>query len=143
MLKDFNNLQMQKGNDILSKYIEETKKIIECLKQHNHFKWFESSGAMEELDKVTPETLPNYEIVVQKSYNVDNTTFAFEPKKRMLIRTKFTGHLQSETEENYARQFKNCPCNNPCYKGEYTVDNFIDLIERGIFEPIYFNKLTK
>ncbi len=142
ILKDYNNLRMQRGNDNMSKHIEDAKKIIECLKKTNYFH-NHSDKSSENLEKVTPETLSEYAIVVQKNYNFDNTTFVYKPEDGILTRTEFTGHIEYETEENYSKQFIKCPCKNPCYKGEYTADNFIELIQRGVFEPIEFNKLTK
>ena len=51
---------------------------------------------------------------------------------------RFTGNLEYQTKSNYSRFKKCCSCKNPYYEGEYTIEDFIDLITRGIFEPVDF-----
>lgn len=116
-------------------YIEEAKRLIESLKEINYFK----DDAKRNLEEVTPETLSKYAIVVEKNFNFDKSIFEYKPEKGLLVRINFSENLEYETEENYKQQYKKCrKCKNPCYKGEYTVKDFVELIGEKKFEPINF-----
>lgn len=117
-------------------HIEQAEKLINCLKVKNYFE-HSKRNAQENLEKVKPETLFMYAIVVEKSFNVDKVTFEYIPERGGVVRTDFTGNLKYETQYNYKSQHSKCRlCVNPCYKEKYKVEDFIDLIKRGVFEPV-------
>ena len=118
------------------KHIEQAEKLINCLKVKNYFE-HSKRNAQENLEKVTPKTLFMYAIVVEKNFNVDKVTFEYIPVRGVMVRTDFTGNLKYETRSNYNSQFEKCRyCENPCHKGKYSIEDFINLIKRGVFEPI-------
>ncbi len=117
-------------------HIEQAEKLINCLKVKNYFE-YSKRNAQENLEKVTPKNLFMYAIVVEKNFNFDKVTFEYIPERGVMVRTDFTGNLKYETQTSYRRQYSKCrSCGNPCYKGEYKLNDFIDLIKRGVFDPI-------
>ena len=120
---------------------KEAIELINCLKEKNFFQ-YSKKNALENIEKVTPETLQNFIFVMEKSFNIDRVEFEYRPIEGILVRINFIGvhpdSVRYETKKNYSNQFINCPCKNPCYRSKYAVKDFIDLINRGVFEPIEF-----
>lgn len=73
-----------------------------------------------------------------EKFNFERVEFEYRPIKGILVRINFRGKARYETRRNYSKQFINCPCENPCYKRKYKIKSFIDLINRGKFEPVEF-----
>ena len=118
---------------MIKNHVERAEKLINCLKVKNYFE-HSKRNAQENLEKVKPETLFMYAIVVEKSFNTDKVTFEYIPERGIVLRKGFTGKLRYETSWSYTKCYGSCT--KPCYKGKYTIEEFIDLIKRGVFEPI-------
>lgn len=113
--------------------IEKAGKLIDCLKNNNYFdNHSRRKDAQANLEEVKPETLFMYSIVVEKRSNFDKIAFKYIPEKEKLVRTHFAGHLKHEKKRKCRL------CIHPCYKDEYTVEEFMNLLTKGIFEAIEF-----
>ena len=118
-------------------HIEQAEKLIECLRKRNYFN-FPKRKQKKVWKRLRTQSLFRCAIVVEKSFNVDRATFEYRPEEGgVLVRTNFTGRLENQTKEIYDQHGVKCSgCKNPCYLGKYTTEDFIDLINRGVFEPV-------
>jgi len=119
-------------------HIEKVDKLINCLRQTEGFQYL-GDKTKEIIKKATLETFNMYKIIVEKKFEFNKITFQYNHEEGVLVRIYYTGDVENERREKY--RYKSCKCfscKNPCYKDKYTVEDFIDLINSGIFEFINF-----
>lgn len=121
-------------------HIAQAEKLIDCLQKRNFFR-FSKRKRKKVWKRLRTKALFKCVIVVEMSNDIEETTFEYKAEEGKFVRTKYTGCIEYKTKQYYDSQHKECrSCENPCYLGEYTVEDFIDLINRHVFEPvnIYF-----
>ena len=112
----------------------ELKIVKETLNEKNFFEE-ESKKILEEA-----EDLSSIIITIEKAYNVTQVDFRYDETKRKFVRLN---HFEEEPDslDRYASQFIGCDkCTTHCFKTEMSIDDFLALVTRGVYEPIAVRK---
>lgn len=112
----------------------ELKIVKETLNEKNFFEE-ESKKILEEA-----EDLSSIIITIEKAYNVTQVDFRYDETKRKFVRLN---HFEEDPDslDRYASQFIGCDkCTTHCFKTEMSIDDFLALVTRGVYEPIAVRK---
>lgn len=106
------------------------KAVQEALLNRNFFE-FDGSKGQESLKNLNNATdLQSIIIRIEKNFNVSQYDFQYIPEKDKFIRLH-----ETECAEHYTIHEKCIKCAIPCFKSEYSVNEFIELC-KNVFEPI-------
>lgn len=108
--------------------------VKETLREKNFFNE-ESKKILEETEK-----LSGIIITIEKSYNVTQVDFRYDETKRKFVRLN---HFEERPDslDIYASQFRGCyKCTTYCFKTEMSIDDFLALVTRGVYEPVAVRK---
>ena len=108
--------------------------VKETLKEKNFFE--------EESKKILEETedLLSIIITIEKNYNITQVDFRYNEAKRKFVRLN---HFEDGPDalDRYASQFIGCDkCTTHCFKTEMSIDDFLALVTRGVYEPVAVRK---
>lgn len=108
--------------------------VKETLKEINFFDE-ESQRILEEAKK-----LESIIITIEKSYNVTQVDFRYDETKRKFVRLN-NFEEGPDSLDRYTSQFRGCyKCTTYCFKTEMSIDDFLALVTRGVYEPVAVRK---
>ena len=108
--------------------------VKETLKEKNFFN--------EESKKILEGTknLSDLVITIEKAYNISQIDFRYDDAERKFVRLN---HFEEGPNilDRYASQFVGCDkCTTYCFKTKMSIDDFLALVIRGVYEPIAVKK---